>query len=131
MAGNGKSTKAEVAARIDTVVTKLLRGVKRAEIIRYASETWNVDERQVQNYITRATKQIEEITQPRKEYEFALVRQRLEELYEDAFAAKNYNAALGALKQVAEMIGLNAPVKSDTTGDLTIKIKYEDAAPRA
>lgn len=130
MAGNGKSTKAEVAARVDTVMTKLLRGEKRAEIIRYASESWNVDERQVQNYITRATKLIAEITQPRKEYEFALVRQRLEDLYDSAFKDKNYNAALGALKQVAEMIGLNAPVKSDTTGDLTVVIKYEDT-PRA
>lgn len=130
MAGHGKSTAAEVAARVDTVMTKLLRGEKRAEIIRYASETWKVDERQTQNYITRATKLIAEITQPRKEYEYALVRQRLETLYEDTLKAKNYNAALGALKQIAEMAGINAPVKTEnnTNGALNIIVKYEDGA---
>lgn len=115
MAGHGKSTAAEVAARVDTVMTKLLRGEKRAEIVRYSSETWKVDERQTQNYITRATKLIAEITQPRKEYEYALIRQRLEDLYEKTVTDKNYQAALSALKQMAEMSGVNAPQKIDVT----------------
>lgn len=117
MAGHGKSTAAEVAARVDTVMTHLLRGKGRPFIMQFAADTWSVSERTTDEYIARATKLIEEITQPRKEYEFALVRQRLEELYDKALADKNYNAALGALKQVAEMTGINQPQKVDVTSD--------------
>jgi hypothetical protein len=130
MAGNGKSTAAEVAARVDTVMTYLLRGNNRPFIIQYAADAWSVSERTADGYIAKATKLIEEVTQPRKEYEFALTRQRLEDLYEKTLKDKNYQTALAVLKQVAELAGLNAPVKSDTTGDLTVIIKYEDA-PRA
>jgi hypothetical protein len=115
VAGEGKSTKAEVATRVDTVMTHLLRAKGRPFIIQYAADTWSVSERTADEYIARATKLIEQITQPRKEYEFALVRQRLEELYDKALGDKNYNAALGALKQVAEMTGINEAKKVDVT----------------
>jgi predicted transcriptional regulator len=126
MAGNGKSTAAEVAARVDTVMTHLLRGKNRPFIIQYATETWSISERMADTYIARATKLIQEVTQPRKEYEFALTRQRLEDLFEKTLNDKNYQTALAVLKQVAEITGINAPVKSDNTGDLTVIIKYED-----
>ena len=115
MAGNGKSTAAEVAARVDTVMTHLLRAKNRPFIIQYAADTWSVSERTADGYIARATALIEGITKPRKEYEFALVRQRLEDLYGKALADRNYNAALGALKQVAEMTGINEAQKVDLT----------------
>ena len=130
MAGHGKSTAAEVAARVDTVMTKLLRGERRPDIIQFASKEWDVVERTADAYIAKATKLIEEVIQPRKEYEYALVRQRLEELYDKTLKDKNYNAALGALKQIADMAGINAPVKteSNTNGALNIVVKYVDGA---
>jgi hypothetical protein len=115
MAGTGKSTAAEVAARVDTVMTKLLRGERRAAIVQFASKEWDVVERTADAYIAKATKLIEEVIQPRKEYEYALIRQRLEDLYEKTVKADNYQAALSALKQMADMAGVNAAQKVDVT----------------
>ena len=126
MAGHGKSTAAEVAARVDTVMTKLLRGERRPDIIQFASKEWDVVERTADAYIARATKLIEEVIQPRKEYEYALIRQRLEDLYEKTVKDKNYQAALSALKQMAEMSGVNAPQKIDMNANGVIRVVYDD-----
>jgi|TARA_B100000073_G_scaffold324276_1_gene307041 hypothetical protein len=49
-----KSTQQEIDGRINTVYKLLLEGNSRTQILQYASETWEISERQVETYIARA-----------------------------------------------------------------------------
>jgi len=49
-----KSTQQEIDGRINTVYKLLLEGNSRTQILQYASETWQISERQVETYIARA-----------------------------------------------------------------------------
>jgi hypothetical protein len=124
---NTRSTAAETAARVDAIMTMLLRGAPRGEMCQYAQETWGVTDDSADRYIARATKQIKAITQPRREYEYALVRTRLEDLYAKTYGAQDYYTALRVLKQIADLTGIEAPIKSDETvkGALEIIVRYE------
>jgi hypothetical protein len=114
MATKGRSTAAETAARVDTIMTMLLRGAPRSEMCAFAQKTWDVSEDSADRYISKATAQIETITQPRREYEFALVRTRLEDLYAKTYGQQDYYTALRVLNQITALTGVNAPVKTET-----------------
>lgn len=49
-----KSTQQEIDGRINTVYKLLLEGNSRTQILQYASETWEISQRQVETYIARA-----------------------------------------------------------------------------
>lgn len=114
MAAKGRSTAAETATRVDTIMTMLLRGAPRSEMCKFAQETWDVTDNTADRYIAKATEQIKEITQPRREYEFALVRTRLEDLYAKTYKMQDYYTSLRVLNQIATLTGVNAPVKTET-----------------
>ena len=49
-----KSTNIEIDERINTVYKLLLEGNSRTQILQYGSETWQISERQIEEYIKRA-----------------------------------------------------------------------------
>jgi hypothetical protein len=124
----GRSTAAEVAQRIDTIMTMLLRGAPRKEMVGFAEEMWGVSDTTADNYIAKATAQIETIVQPRREYEFGLMRTRLEDLYAKTTKIQDYYTALRVLKQIADLTGVDAPTKAEAevNGAIAITVRYED-----
>lgn len=55
----------------------------------------------------------------------AVIFARLEEIYRVAMAGKDYTTALNALKQERELMGLDAPIKTDNTHHLAEKTDYD------
>ena len=49
-----KSTNIEIDERINTVYKLLLEGNSRTQILQYGADTWDLKERQVEEYIKRA-----------------------------------------------------------------------------
>lgn len=94
----------------------------------FAVEQWGVAENTAANYITKAYAQIETITQPRREYEFALMRTRLEDLYAKTSKIQDYYTALRVLKQIADLTGVDAPTKAEAevNAAIAITVRYED-----
>jgi hypothetical protein len=123
-----KTTKAEKAQRVDAIMTLIMHGATRLEIIQYASDLWSVGERTADDYASEARKQIEAITEPRKPYEFALMRTRLEDLYAKTYKIQDYYTSLRVLKQLAELTGVDAPTKAEAevNGAIAITVRYED-----
>jgi hypothetical protein len=117
-----KTTKAEKAQRVDAVMTLIMHGATRPEIIQYASELWDVVERTADDYASEARQQLEAITEPRRPYEFALMRTRLEDLYAKTYKMQDYYTSLRVLKQISELTGVEAPTK--TEGDVVVRVVY-------
>ena len=49
-----KSTNIEIDERINTVYKLLLEGNSRTQILQYGADTWDLKDRQVEEYIKRA-----------------------------------------------------------------------------
>ena len=112
-------TKAEKIQRVKKVFSLLLMGAKRAEICQYAAKStnWNVSDRMIDRYIAAATEKIHESSEDDIAYERALMKERLDDLYKKNMGKKDLRAALLVLKQRSDLLGLDAPKRTDITSD--------------
>ena len=112
-----KITKAERTRRVEKVVSLLLMGAKRADIILYASQkaNWGVSERQITTYIKYATEEIKAQSHDEIEFERGRMKERLESLYQGNIKKKDFRAALAVTKERGEMLGIYASKKVDVT----------------
>ena len=114
--------------RINKVIEWLVLGLSRAQILQYAAEKteWNISERQIDTYISRANEEIEKHAQTVRERELGKSIKRLEMLFHSCMKVQDYQRALAVQKELNELLGLKAPVKQEVTGkdgsELTIQI---------
>jgi hypothetical protein len=102
-----KSTKAEVARRVDAVLEIRLAGAVFADIRRYASENqWDVTDRQLERYIAASDKLMaKDFERGRKRRLIRHIAQR-RTLYARAFADGDWRTALAVVRDEAELEAL-------------------------
>jgi hypothetical protein len=99
-----KSTNVEIDQRINTVYDLLLRAYNRTQIVRYASEEWQVSERQAETYIARA-RDLQKLDAELERPQWLVgAIGRLQEYEREAHAKGNLGIAIKALEDQAKLL---------------------------
>ena len=114
-----KATNAEIELRVSTVSEMIIKGQGREKIIRFGSENWNVGERQIENYISKAWGKIERNTDFDIKQELKLQRARFEDLFQKNYTIQDYREARQVLDSIAKLLGLNEPEKHKVEHNIT------------
>lgn len=99
-----KSTNVEIDARINAVYDLLLRAHSRTQIIRYCSDTWDVGERQAENYISRARQLMALDAELERPQWLAAAVARAAEYERRASESNQLGVALKALEDQAKLL---------------------------
>jgi hypothetical protein len=99
-----KSTNVEIDERVNAVYDLLLRAHSRTQIVRYCSESWNVGERQAENYISRARQLMQLDAELERPQWLAAAIARLVEYERRASEANQLSVALKALEDQARLL---------------------------
>ena len=109
--------------RLEMVLTQMLNGARVSIIKQTIKQQWCIGERQAQKYIAAAKKRIkasydEQIT------DFIQTQlEKINHVYYEAMKNGERANALAALKQAAQLVGAEAPTKSETTVKISGSIK--------
>ena len=99
-----KSTNVEIDERVNAVYDLLLRSYSRHQIVRYCSESWNVGERQAENYIARARQLMQLDAELERPQWLAAAIARLAEYERRAADSNQIGIALKALEDQAKLL---------------------------
>jgi hypothetical protein len=99
-----KSTNVEIDERVNAVYDLLLRAHSRTQIVRHCSESWNVGERQAENYISRARQLMQLDAELERPQWLAAAIARLVEYERRASEANQLSVALKALEDQARLL---------------------------
>lgn len=102
-----KSSKNTVNQRINETAKMLINGNIREKIVQYSSENWNVGERQIDKYISKARDLIQNEIVKNVEYDYAKAIRRYEELYNISIEKKDYKLAISINKELTTLQGLH------------------------
>lgn len=120
-----KATDAEVLRRVATVCKLMIAGASRTTIVQYGSTQWSVSDRQIDDYISRAKLDIATMTDKDKESNLNMAMARMNDIYQQCYAAKNYKGAMSAQIEINKLLGLYASVKQEVTGVGGGAIRFE------
>jgi hypothetical protein len=114
-----KSTKAEVAQRVEEVFKLRLGGAEFADIRQHASapeQQWNVSDRQIWRYVAAADKLVKERFDAKADHLLArhCLQRRL--LYAHAVGAGDFGTALRILDSEAKLEGIIPATRTELTG---------------
>ena len=99
-----KCTNSESDQRINAVYDLLLRAHSRTQIIRFASETWGVGERQAEIYMSRARQLMALDAELERPQWLAAAVARLQDYEREARAKGNLSIAIKALEDQAKLL---------------------------
>lgn len=107
----------------DCIEVVINEGMQRKDFLRYASDKWEVSERQAETYWKRVWDFVaEKYSKENHEIVDEHVRQ-LWRLYNLCVKKKDYQTSRGILQDLAKLKGINEPDKKDiTSGGESIKI---------
>lgn len=112
MARKPAASQAEIEQRVYQVAELLIAGAPRHHIHAVCAQKFDVSARQADRYIEQAAAEIAAEAAPQRAALINTTRARLERLYYKAATAGDLRSALAALKQLADLYGLNAPTRS-------------------
>lgn len=102
----------------------LLAGISAREIYEAVRSDFQITFRQCQNYIAEATELIKQDFAKDKDFHIATAVNRLNAIYKQSISGKikNLNAAINAIKEINNLLGLAEPSRSELSlsGDLPI-----------
>ena len=101
-----KSTQAELNQRVSEVQALLLQGYTRSHILQYGSK-WGVSDRQIEEYMSKATINLKEINSITLESNMALIASNLWDLFRKARAENNLSEQHKILMSLAKLKGLD------------------------
>jgi len=117
-----KASNADIELRIQTVAEMLIKAQGREKILRHCAENWNIQERQADEYISRA---LDKIKKNREfidiQQELDLQKARYEDLYQKNYTIQDYREARQVLDSIAKLLGLNEPEKLNISGEVELK----------
>ena len=117
-----KASNAEIELRIQTVAEMLIKATGREKILRYCADNWNIQERQSDEYISRA---LDKIKKNREfidiQQEIDLQKARFEDLYGKNYIIQDYRECRQVLDSIAKLLGLNEPEKLNISGEVELK----------
>jgi|TARA_R100000030_G_scaffold46610_1_gene35230 cell fate (sporulation/competence/biofilm development) regulator YmcA (YheA/YmcA/DUF963 family) len=99
-----KSTNIEIDERINTVYKLLLEGNSRTQILQYGADTWDLKDRQVEEYIKRARdyqRLDAELERPEWLHESLSA---LKDIQRKATTRQQYSTALKAIEMQARLL---------------------------
>ena len=99
-----KSTNIEIDERINTVYKLLLEGNSRTQILQYGADTWDLKDRQVEEYIKRARdyqRLDAELERPEWLHESLSA---LKDIQRKATTRQQYSTALNAIEMQARLL---------------------------
>lgn len=103
-----RATKAKQARRVMTVYSMLECNTPRPLILDYARSAWRISTRQTDTYIAAASAIYRGECERDAAFYFAQALERLNDVFNDAFEAGDYRAALKAQQQINRLCGLYA-----------------------
>lgn len=110
-----RADKATVEKRIESIVSAILEGRRTPSIIANAMKQWGVSNQQAYKYYHAALKRIRaEFDDKLPEYIKAHLT-RLEYVYKIAMERNELKPALAAMKQISDLLGLDAPKEIKST----------------
>jgi hypothetical protein len=111
-----KATNNEVLKRISIVAEMDLKGYSKENIVRYCAENWNIELRQSEEYLKRARETfIEEACSKNIDEHLSKILMQHKDLYKKCYSIQDYAECRRILKDIADLLGLNAPKKLDHT----------------
>ncbi len=118
-----KATNAEMERRITLIISLVIRGMKRREIIKYCMEKtdWKVSEHAIDKYLKRAAMVLKKIAEKDRQEEFGIAITRLVGLWNAAVNEGDIKTALAIQKEISETFGLKT-TKIETTTKTKIEI---------
>jgi hypothetical protein len=123
-----KSTNAEIEERVTTVYRMITGAASRQEILRYGSATWGVTERQVEDYVARATKRFSARAAVVREQELGKAIARFEDLYRKNLKAPDLREAHSVLSDFSKLLGLYEAMKVEHSGTVHVQEMQKEAA---
>lgn len=101
-----RPTAAEKEARISEVITHLLSGSRRIEVVQYAAKMWGISTRQSDKLIADATQWIKASTAKTRDEWIADHLSSMAFVYRAAESAGDHHAAIKARQEIAKLLGL-------------------------
>lgn len=109
--------------RLEMVLTQMLNGARTSIIKQTIMRQWGIGERQAQKYIAAAKKRIK-ASYDEQIPEFVQTQlEKINHVYYESMKNGERANALAALKQAAQLVGAEAPTKSETTVKISGAIK--------
>ena len=115
-----RTTKTERRKRVNQVAEWLLNGLTTAEILQLIADQtkWNISERQIFNYISKADTLNKTITDEDYSEKVSIAEKRIMWLYKRAITAKSWGLARRLNEDYRKLFGLDMPEKHRLTNDL-------------
>jgi hypothetical protein len=120
-----KPTAAEHRKRINQVAAMLATGTRRADILQYAAEKWQIAKRASDNYIATATEELRAANTTSREDDVANARALYTIILREQISTHDTKAAAATLDKLCRLLGLDAPTKSEQSGEVKIVVEYE------
>ncbi len=119
-----KNPAAVVEQRVSEVHRLLLAGVRRRDVLQFASkQKWGVSDRTVDDYISKANDAIREAADVDRALEVGRAVQRLQDLYRAAVQDKDHRTALQVQKELTALLGLAE------AANLNLNVDFGDMQP--
>lgn len=109
--------------RLEMVLTQMLNGARTSIIKQNIKQQWGVGERQAQKYIAAAKKRIKASYEEQIPDFVETQLEKINHVYYESMKNGERANALAALKQAAQLVGAEAPTKSETTVKISGAIK--------
>nr|DAX31815.1 MAG TPA: hypothetical protein [Caudoviricetes sp.] len=109
--------------RLEMVLTQMLNGARTSIIKQTIKQQWGIGERQAQKYIAAAKKRIKASYDEQIPDFIQTQLEKINHVYYEAMKNGERANALAALKQAAQLVGAEAPTKSETTVKISGAIK--------
>ena len=124
-----KNTDIEIDKRVDLLVSLILQGYSRRDILGYTGEStdWNVCENTIDSYLAQARQIIQLESKERRQYHIGETVLRLGLLFKKSFENDDYKNCLSIQNTLIKLLALDAPVKTNESKDprIIIKEKYD------
>lgn len=116
---------AEFERRINIVYEMILSGLRRFNIISECKKLkWNVTDRQIDNYISKAREIIEQINQDDRKFILNKILAQYESLYLKSLKVQDIKTCVSILEKKSKMLGIAEP-KTDDGNDNTIEFIHK------
>jgi hypothetical protein len=120
-----KSCQNIVNERIAKISELMIEGKSRQNILQFNSENWNLSERQIDNYIGKATAIIKQELIKDSEFSLSKAIKRFEYIYQRAIETKDYRLAMQTNKEICTVQGLTK-IEIEHSGNITFVCNVPD-----
>lgn len=110
-----KSDDTEIEMRVNEIVSLIIQGEPKRNIVQGCSQKWNVSERQIYTYYSRANEYFKECAKLDRDTELGKAYNQYIDLYKMAKDKKDYNGARQILKDLLETFGYKV-TRTELTG---------------